>query len=87
MRMSVEIADDLLEAAKRAAKKRGTTLRALIEEGLERVLHDGDAIAFQLRDASVTGGGARGWHQSTDDQRTAAMYASSENRGSSHRTS
>jgi hypothetical protein len=74
MRMSVEIADELLEAAIQAAATRHTTLRALLEEELQRILHDDDAMSFRPGDASVSGAGARGWHQWTDDQRTAAMY-------------
>jgi hypothetical protein len=44
MRMSVESAGDLLEAAEQAAKERHTTLRALVDDGLERVLHDDETI-------------------------------------------
>jgi hypothetical protein len=38
MKIRIEIEDDLLVAARRAAKRRNTTLRALIEEGLRLVV-------------------------------------------------
>jgi hypothetical protein len=38
MKTTVEITDSLLAAARRLAAKEGTTVRALIEEGLRRVV-------------------------------------------------
>lgn len=38
MRTTVEIADSLFERARATMAKRGTTLRALVEEGLSRVV-------------------------------------------------
>lgn len=38
MKTTVEIADSLLAAARRLAAKEGTTVRALIEEGLRKVV-------------------------------------------------
>lgn len=43
MRTTVAIADQLLEAAKRRARRRGITLGQLIEAGLQRELAAGDA--------------------------------------------
>ena len=40
MKTTVELPDELLLLAKRAALERGTTLRALIENGLSRELKD-----------------------------------------------
>lgn len=77
MKTTVEIADPLLAAAKAEALARGVTLRALIEEGLERVVHPNlMGPAFSLRDASVDGRGAQRWHELSDDQRVEAMYTS-----------
>jgi hypothetical protein len=60
MKTTIEISDALLEAAKRHARARGTTLRAVLEEGLRSVLRSGvRAAPFRLRDASVDGRGVR----------------------------
>ena len=59
MRTSIELSDSLLEwRARRLARKRGLTLRALVEEGLRRVLADSDtAPAFRLEDVTFGEGG------------------------------
>ena len=59
MKTTVDIPIPLLEEARRAADREGTTLRALVEAGLRRVLADrrGRAIPFQLRDARFRGEG------------------------------
>ncbi|HET7541933.1 MAG TPA: hypothetical protein VFK05_18795 [Polyangiaceae bacterium] len=58
MKTTVELADPLLERAKRLAAERGTTLRELIEAGLRRVLEDELSPApFALRDSRVHGSG------------------------------
>ena len=58
MKTTIDIPDPLLEAAKKAAAREGTTLRALVELGLRQVL---DARkrggAFRLRKASFRGEG------------------------------
>ena len=60
MKTTIEISDALLDEAKRHAKERGTTLRALVEEGLRGVLDSRpDADVFTLRNASVEGEGLR----------------------------
>ncbi|HET7133695.1 MAG TPA: type II toxin-antitoxin system VapB family antitoxin [Gammaproteobacteria bacterium] len=38
MKTTVEISDDLLKRSQRLAKLRGTTLRAIVEEGLQLAL-------------------------------------------------
>lgn len=49
----MDIADDLLEAARVQAAKEHQTLQDLIEEGLRHVLRSGSAATvFSLRDAS-----------------------------------
>lgn len=58
MKTTVEIADGLLNEARQAAAREGTTVRALIEEGLRRVIKDRRTHGrFRLRRASVGGQG------------------------------
>lgn len=58
MKTTVEIADPLLTQAKRVAAREGTTVRALIEDGLRRVLEEREARApFTLRRATFRGEG------------------------------
>ena len=59
MKTTVDIADSLFESARRTATREGTTLRALIEEGLRTVLERRRAKPqqFQLRDGSFAGDG------------------------------
>ncbi len=61
MKTTLDLADPLLEAAKGLAAREGTTLRALVEEGLRTVLaRKRTSRPFRLRDASFKGG--RGLH-------------------------
>lgn len=59
MKTTVDIPAPLLEEARRAADREGTTLKALVEAGLRRVLaeHRGKGAPFRLRDASFRGEG------------------------------
>ena len=58
MKTTIDIADPLLEEAKSAAVRRGTTLRALVEEGLRHVLAGARSRErFRLRDARFKGKG------------------------------
>lgn len=59
MKTTIEIADSLLEEAKRAARQERTTLRALVEDGLRRVLGERRSRKkeFRLRKASFRGKG------------------------------
>jgi Arc/MetJ family transcription regulator len=60
MKTTIEIADALLSAAKRRAEKEGSTLRALVEEGLRRVLRDAKGgPKAGLRRATFRGSGTR----------------------------
>ncbi|MEJ2205303.1 MAG: DUF2191 domain-containing protein [Gemmatimonadota bacterium] len=73
MKTTVEISDALLEAAKRLAAERGTTLRAVLEEGLRSVVEASRREAFTLRDASVGGRGLRADVQEGGWTRTAEL--------------
>lgn len=60
MKTTVDIADALLDEARRLAERQGVTLRALVERGLNRVLADAqEHSAFKLRRASFKGEGLR----------------------------
>ena len=60
MKTTVDIADHLLASAKRQAVDEATTLRALIEEGLRRVLEERRRSGpFRLRRVTFNGNGLR----------------------------
>lgn len=56
MKTTIDIADGLLTEAKAVARRRNTTLRALVEEGLRRSIEPVDGLPFRLRDATMRGG-------------------------------
>jgi len=69
MKTTVQIPDPLLARAKVVARQTGTTLAALIEEGLRRVVEERGQKrrSFKLKNASVDGNGldpeyADGWN-------------------------
>ena len=67
MKTTIDIADDVLQAAKDAAREDGTTLRGLVEEGLRRLLSARRSrTPFQLRDASFDGRGLQPGVQGAD---------------------
>ena len=74
MKTTVEIADPLLEHAKLEARRRGTTVRALIEEGLRIVLEPTRPANFTLRPAAVSGVAPSRWDELQPDERLAVMY-------------
>lgn len=58
MKTTVEIPDSLLEEARRLAAREGTTVRALVEEGLRRAVAERKrAGGFRLRRATFRGNG------------------------------
>jgi hypothetical protein len=58
MKTTVEIADSLLASARRLAAKEGTSVRALIEEGLRKVVDKRERRAgFGLRRVTFGGDG------------------------------
>jgi hypothetical protein len=60
MKTTVEIADPILREARKVAEREGTTLRALIDEGLRRVLAEKrSSKAFRLRLVTAGGRGLR----------------------------
>lgn len=61
VKTTIEISDALLTRARRLAQRRGVTLRALVEEGLRRVLASTDqkSARYQLPDRSVGVPGGR----------------------------
>jgi hypothetical protein len=70
MKTTVEISDALAEAAKRLAMRERTTLRALIEAGLQKVLEERkQGRSFQLRDASFGGRGLQPEFRGADWER------------------
>ncbi len=61
MKTTIEMSDPLFKSAKELAQRSQTTLRALIEEGLRRVISDSQVkarSAFKLKKMSVGGKGA-----------------------------
>ena len=58
MKTTIEISDPLLRDARKLAEREGTTLRALVERGLRRVVAETKTGApFKLRKASFKGRG------------------------------
>ena len=58
MKTTIEIPSSLLEEAKKVASREGTTVRALVETGLRRILSERKKRgAFKLRKATFQGNG------------------------------
>jgi hypothetical protein len=77
MKTTVVIDDRLFTRARRAAKARGLTMRALIEEALRRTLDEtpNRAPPFQLADRSVgTPGGRNPFAGKTWDEIRSVLY-------------
>jgi hypothetical protein len=76
MKTTVEISDALLDEARRVAARSGTTVRALIEEGLRGVLTQRRrGPTFRLRPAAFRGQGPQpGVREGDWDQIRALSY-------------
>jgi hypothetical protein len=84
MKTTVEIADDLADAARDLARRRGTTLRTVIEEGIRLALREQHGQRrFQLRDASVSGSGLS--REFAGQNPASALDAAYEGRGGDRR--
>lgn len=60
VKTTIELSDNLLKKAKALAKERGTTLRAIIEESLQKNLSQSQGgLKFKLKDCSVSGQGPK----------------------------
>jgi hypothetical protein len=60
VKTTVELPEELLRAAQRTARREGTTVKSLLEEGLRMALaRHLDTEVTGLRDASVGGNGLR----------------------------
>jgi hypothetical protein len=58
MKTTIEISDGLMEEARRVARREGTTVRSLVEEGLRvTIAKRRKTTPFRLRDASIKGEG------------------------------
>ncbi len=76
MKTTIEVSDALFHSAKDFAQQSQTTLRALVEEGLRRVISDAQTKgkpSFKLKDARVHGKGMlisdpREWQKLEEDQ-------------------
>lgn len=59
MKTTIEVPDALLSEARKVAAREGTTVKALVEQGLRRVVAEKKraAVSFQLRKATFRGQG------------------------------
>jgi hypothetical protein len=57
MKTTIDIADPLLDAARKKATREGTTLRALVEQGLRQVIEEPKQAKKPFKFRLVTSGG------------------------------
>ncbi len=74
MKTTLDIADPLLRDAKKIAAREGTTLRALVEQGLRLVIAAKKRqVPFRLRQVTFAGNGLRPELQGADWNRIVEM--------------
>jgi len=75
MKTTIDISDPLLEEARKLAAREGTTVKALVEQGLRRVVSERrrSSRAFQLRKATFKGNGLQPGVDSLDWERIRAL--------------
>ena len=89
MKTTIEVSNVLFASAKKLAQQRQTTMRALVEDGLRRVLNDAQAKiqpAFKLKDESVKGkrmliSDPRRWQQMEEGHVTSRVMKPPHDRG------
>lgn len=60
MKTTIELSDAILDEARKLARRDGTTVRALVEQGLRQIIAQRKRAApFRLRDAGFDGDGLR----------------------------
>ena len=75
MKTTVEIADPLFAEAKAEARRRGITVRALIEDGLRRVIAEPTAAKYVLPDLSYgKAGPSDDWLGATWEEKLEIIY-------------
>lgn len=76
MKTTINISESLFEEARQVAHREKTTLKALVEEGLRRIVSERQkGVAFRLRDASFRGEGLQpGFADASWEQIRAASY-------------
>ncbi len=80
MKTTIDLSDALALEAKALAAKRGTTFRALVEQGLRYALQEAkQAELFRLADRSVAGNGLRA--EFRDEPWASVRHAAYEDRG------
>jgi hypothetical protein len=74
MKTTIDIPELLLRNARQFAARKGTTLQALVEEGLRQVREDSTrSRTFRLRKASFKGRGLRPEHRDASWQQLRAL--------------
>jgi len=74
MKTTIDIADALLEEARKLAAREGTTVKALVEQGLRRVVTERRrSTAFRLRKATFKGNGLQSGVDGADWERIRSL--------------